>query len=309
MTDALRPAELAYRGVNRLRRDLYRRGILKSEHLPRPVISVGNRALGGSGKTPAVIAIARGLAAAGKRVAILTRGYGRAETAEPLLVDRPDADRFGDEPALIHEALPGVPVLVGARRAGTARWFLEMGDCDVFLLDDGFQHLQLAREIDVVIENAAAKRFREGESALADAGILLLRNGASASATVPSFRAELRPVDWIAGGGLRPLEDLRGKSAVAFAGLADNVQFFRMLAELGVEVRESISFRDHQRYGAEQLGRIEEARQRSGADLVVTTAKDRVKTPTGGVWALRVEMTIEPAARFFELLVSRLPRS
>ncbi|HEY0789359.1 MAG TPA: tetraacyldisaccharide 4'-kinase [Thermoanaerobaculia bacterium] len=309
MIDALFPAELAYRGVNRLRRSLYRRGILAPERLPRPVVSVGNRAIGGSGKTPAVIAIARGLRAAGKRVAILTRGYGRVATDEPLLVDRADAARFGDEPSVIHEALAGVPVIVGARRARAARWFLESSDCDAFLLDDGFQHLQLARDVDVVIENAAARRFREGKSALADADLVLLRGGAEEPAGAIAFRAELRPVDWMDGGQPAPLESLRGRRAVVFAGLADNAQFFSMVEELGVDVRAALPFRDHQRYGEAELRAIREAQRRTGADLLLTTMKDRVKAELGSVGAVRVELAIEPAASFFELLLSRLGRS
>lgn len=309
MIDLLLPAELAYRGVNRARRALYRRGIFAPERVERPVISVGNRAIGGSGKTPAAIAIARGLQAAGRRAAILTRGYGRTATEEPLLVDRADAERFGDEPSLMHEELPGVPVIVGADRARAARWFLERGDCDAFILDDGFQHLQLARDVDVVIENAASLRFREGECALADADVVLLRGGAAGPPGAESFRAALRPVDWLDGAGPAPLETLRGRSAVAFAGLADNAQFFAMLRSLGVDVRAALPFRDHQRYGDHELRRIREAQNATGAELLLTTMKDRVKADIGAAGAVRVELAIEPAERFFDLLLSRLARS
>ncbi|HEU5161847.1 MAG TPA: tetraacyldisaccharide 4'-kinase [Thermoanaerobaculia bacterium] len=306
MIDLLFPAEAAYRGINRVRRGLYRRGVLRSETLPRPVISVGNRAIGGSGKTPAVIAIARALIAAGVRVAILTRGYGRTETSEPLLVDRADAERYGDEPSVIHEEVPGVAVIVGGRRARAARWFLERADCDVFLLDDGFQHIQLARDVDIVIENAAARRFREGASALADADVVLLRNGARVMGPAPAFEAVLEPADWIDANGPRPLGELRGKRAIAFAGLADNGQFFRMITALGVELREAVSFRDHQRYGDEELRRIEDARRANAAELVLTTTKDRVKTAARDYAALRVEMAIDPA--LFALLLARIGR-
>lgn len=308
MIDVLRPAELAYRGVNRARRALYRAGALRQERLPRPVISVGNRALGGSGKTPAVAAIARGLADRGKRVAILTRGYGRSETVEPLRVDRADAARFGDEPSMLHEALPGVPVIVGSRRAEAARWFLERNDCDVFLLDDGFQHLQMARDADIVIENGAARRFREGRGALAAADVVLLRGGATAPPGPAAFRAELRAVDWVEATGVRPLAALRGRTAVAFAGLGDNEQFFRMLADLGVDLRATVAFRDHQRYGPRELEAIEDASQKTGADLLLTTEKDRVKASLPSVSALRVAMAIEPEAPFFDLLLSLLMR-
>lgn len=306
MTDILFPLEAAYRGVNRVRRGLYRRGVLASERIPRPVISVGNRAIGGSGKTPAVIAIARGLIAAGARTVILTRGYGRSETAEPLRVDRVDPERYGDEPSLIHEEVPGAVVIVGSRRAAAARWFLERAECDLFLLDDGFQHLQLARDVDIVIENASAHRFREGPGALADADVILLRNGARVAGAVPAFEAVLAPAGWTDATGQHALDALRGKTAVAFAGLADNDQFFRMLTSLGVELRRAISFRDHQRYGELELRKIEDARRATGAELVLTTMKDRVKAREGDFAALRVEMRLEPA--LFELLLARVAR-
>jgi tetraacyldisaccharide 4'-kinase len=307
--DPLGPAESAYRGVNRARRALYRRGVLAAARLPRPVVSIGNRAVGGSGKTPTTIAIARALSGAGKRVAILTRGYGRAEKSEPLLVDRVDPARFGDEPCVIHASLPGIPVIVGAQRFRSGLWFLERGDCDLFLLDDGFQHLQLGRDVDIVIETGGARRFREGESALADADIVLLRDGAEPPVDLISFRAELRPVDWQEGDVTRELASLRGRSAIAFSGLADNEQFFSMLKGLGVDLRATIPFRDHQRYGAAELRKVETARRQAGADLALTTMKDFVKSGGPGIAALRVEMAIEPAASFLELILSRLARS
>src|SRR4029077_19855105 len=110
----LKPAELLYRGVNRVRRSLYRRGVLRSKRLPVPVISVGNIAMGGGGKTPTVIAIARALSERGMRVGVLTRGYGRSGAGG--VVDAPDAARFGDEPVLIKKSAPNVDVIVGANR-------------------------------------------------------------------------------------------------------------------------------------------------------------------------------------------------
>ncbi|MDP9361533.1 MAG: tetraacyldisaccharide 4'-kinase, partial [Acidobacteriota bacterium] len=174
MTIFVKPLELLWRGVNRLRRALYRGGILKSKRLPRPVISVGNLAAGGSGKTPAVIAIARYLTKRGFTVAVLTRGYGRAES-EAGLVASLDAARFGDEPVLIKSKLTNVHVIVGSKRYDNAIQFISQNDCDLFILDDGFQHLQLARDVDVVID-AGSGVMREGRSALADADFVIQRN-------------------------------------------------------------------------------------------------------------------------------------
>lgn len=154
MTSLLKPIEFLWRGMNRLRRALYRRGILKSKRLPRPVISVGNLSAGGAGKTPAVITIARYLAKRGFRVVVLTRGYGRTGNDSGLITSL-DAARFGDEPVLIKSKLKNVDVIVGPNRYENAIRFLNQNDCDLFVLDDGFQHLQLARDVDVVIELAA----------------------------------------------------------------------------------------------------------------------------------------------------------
>lgn len=304
MSVLLAPAELIYRGVNRLRRVLFARGILRSERVDRPVVSIGNRAVGGAGKTPTTIAIARGMLRRGVRPVILTRGYGRAETAEPLLVDGTDPRRFGDEPVLMHTTLPDVPVVVGSRRAEAARWFLQQGDCDVFLLDDGFQHLQLAREVDVVIENPAARWHREGRSALRHAGIVIARDRPAApDQTPPLFRGGLEPYEWILDGRAHPAGSLRGRRACAFSGLADNEQFFRTLAELGVELGFTRGFPDHRGPTEAELNDLLGRCSASGATFLLTTEKDAVKIGSrAGIAVLRVRMAIEPEGEFFRAL-------
>ena len=156
----LKPIELAWRAVNRVRRALYRFRILLPARLPRPVISVGNLAAGGAGKTPAVIAIARHLMRKGFRVAVLTRGYGKA-SQEGGVVDRLDPLQFGDEPVLIKMSIPDVHVIVGRNRYQKANQFLDTNDCDVFLLDDGFQHLQLGRDAKTGRSGAASACARQ----------------------------------------------------------------------------------------------------------------------------------------------------
>jgi len=265
----LKLAELPYRGVNRLRRLLYRAGILRQKRLPRPVLSVGNLAAGGAGKTPAVIAIGRFFENRGFRVAVLTRGYGRAGSEQgPVTVL--DAARFGDEPVLIKTQLSNAAVIVGFERFNNAIYYLSANDCDVFILDDGFQHLQLARDVDVVIEAPRARFHREGRSALRDADVILQR--------------DLRPVGW---------EPLRGRRLFAFAGLADNGQFFAMLRGLGLSVVATRAFPDHHRYAEAELEAIRAAARAAGAERIVTTEKDAVKL--GGaddIVAIRAEMVI-----------------
>ncbi len=252
-------AELIYRAINRARRALYRAGILKSKKLPVPVISVGAIAAGGSGKTPAVIAIAGALAQRGLRVGVLTRGYGRA--GEGGVIDSLDGDRFGDEPVLIKKRLPAVEVIVGVNRYESAL----RKQVDVFVLDDGFQHLQLHRDFDVVIDNPGF--LREERSALRDADIVLQRR---LQTRVP--------------------ENLRGKRVFAFAGLANNQQFFESFDLAGTK-----SFPDHHRYTKADVEEIKRAARAAGADAIVTTEKDAVKIADAEIIAIPADFVIDAA--------------
>ena len=281
MTLLLKPFELLWRGVNRLRRALYRRGLLKGRRLPRPVVSVGNLAAGGAGKTPAVITIARYLAKRGFRVAVLTRGYGRNEKVSGIVTSL-DAARFGDEPVLMKSKLKNVDVIVGSNRYDNALQFLNQNDCDLFVLDDGFQHLQLARDVDVVIDTAGGV-MREGRSALADADFVIRRNLRMA---VP--------------------EELASKRLFAFAGLADNDQFFASLRALGLTVAGTKGFRDHHRYTPADIAAVKAAARDAGAKIVVTTEKDAVKIDDRDIIPIAAEMIVEPEV--LEAIAARISR-
>jgi tetraacyldisaccharide 4'-kinase len=269
VTVLFKPLELLWRGVNRLRRALYRRGVLKSKRLPRPVISVGNLAAGGAGKTPAVITLARHFEKRGFHVAVLTRGYGRAGNASGVVTSL-DAAKFGDEPVLLKSKLQNIDVIVGSNRYDNAIRFLNSNECDLFILDDGFQHLQLSRDVDVVID-AGSGVMREGRSALADADFVIQR------------RLRLIVPD-----------ALTGRRVFAFAGLADNGRFFAALEANAFNVVGSRSFRDHHRYTAADIAAIKDAARIAGAEAIVTTEKDAVKIDDRGIIAIAAEMIIEP---------------
>lgn len=237
--------------LNRARRALYRAGVLKSRRLHKPVISIGNLAMGGTGKTPAVIAVCRFLESRGFRVTVLTRGYG----------SDPASGYLGDEPLLIKRAT-NANVIIGKNRYENGRNI----DTDVFVLDDGFQHLQLHRDLDIVID-APARFYREGRSALADADVVIPRR---MTVAIP--------------------EALRGQSVFAFAALADNEQFFRSLREAGLDVIGTRGFRDHHRYSARDLAALK--RDAKGATLV-TTEKDAVKIDDPSVVAVPATFVID----------------
>lgn len=255
-----KPAEMFYRGVNRLRRALYRAGILKPKRLHRPVISVGNIAIGGAGKTPAVIAICRFLEQRGLRAAVLTRGYGATGTG---VVDALDADKFGDEPVLIKKSTLSTTVIVGANRYENAA----QQSCDVFVLDDGFQHLQLHRDLDIVID-APGRFYREGRAALRHADIVVPRR---LRINVP--------------------HDVRVRKVFAFAALADNEQFFDMLRAERIQLAGTLGFPDHHHYTSQDLAKIRAAA--ADAEGLVTTEKDAVKLRERDIVAVTAEFIFD----------------
>jgi tetraacyldisaccharide 4'-kinase len=280
-----------YAAVARTRRGYYERRPDRQRHLQRVVVSVGNIAVGGSGKTPAVAYIARLLVAAGERPAILTRGYRRREATERVLVAsdghriRADVPRAGDEPLMLARAVPEAAVLVGADRY-LAGLLAERGlDCSVHLLDDGFQHVRLHRDIDIVLVTPAdlrdqvlpAGRLREDLSALARADAIVVNTNddvdwaalAAATGARVMFQARTRlgPVQT----GLKPAKVL------AVAGIARPRRFFDLLSASGWHVAGELTFGDHHWFTRADLGRIVRAAREAGADLVVTTEKDLVR--------------------------------
>ena len=250
------------RTINRIRRALYRAGVLRSRRVPAPVISIGNITMGGAGKTPAVIAIANALAEKGLRVGVLTRGYGRR--GKGGVVETLDPDRYGDEPVLIKRRAKQATVIVGVNRYANAL----QHSCDVYLLDDGFQHLEIARDLDIVIDTPSQWQ-RESRNALAHADIVIDRR----------LRTHVP-------------EELRGKRVFAFAGLANNEQFFDALRKEGLTLVGTKSFPDHHHYTASDIAAIKAV----DADVRVTTEKDAVKLRDLPVVSIPVDFIIPDEA-------------
>lgn len=298
--------ELAARGFGalvRARERGYASGRLGVARLPRPVLSVGNLSTGGSGKTPTVIALGRALAGFGVRFDVLTRGYRRASKALAIAetADEP-VESVGDEPRLIAARLRA-PVLVHPDRFRAGLEGERRFGSQLHLLDDGFQHRQLARSFDLVLVSPRdfkdqllpAGRLREPLAALKRASaVLWVENDAVLDAArrrcaehtaAPVFLARRRAMPLAAAG-----------RRFAFAGIARPESFWASLAEAGIEMLGRHAFRDHHRYTAADLRNLRLWARAAGADGLVTTAKDAMKLPqeflADGVLVLEIEMEI-----------------
>jgi tetraacyldisaccharide 4'-kinase len=277
------PLSLVYGPVVRLRARLYAKGWLKQKRLHATVISVGNLTVGGTGKTPMVLWLAEKFLAEGKRVAILSRGYrGSGGTS--------------DEVELMKSRLQGrVAFGIGKDRFAEGRR-LEAQGIDIFLLDDGFQHLPLARDLDILLMDASrpiggeallpAGRLREPLSALSRANLLVftrVQTAPGAAETIerlqkyPVFSAATRLLGFrllgsdatlLAPGGIGP------GPFYAFCGIGNPEAFFRDLQSWHVPVAGKMAFPDHHRYAARDVLRLAQAAEKAGAKALVTTEKD-----------------------------------
>lgn len=272
----MNPFSALYGTVTRTRNQFYDRGVLPARRLQGPVISIGNIAAGGSGKTPFVIALGEMLKRRGVSFDVLSRGYGR-KTKGVALVD-PDgtAAEFGDEPLLIARKL-GASVIIGEDRYAAGRFAEENFGPRLHLLDDGFQHRGLARDYDIVLVNASDRsdttfpmgRLREPLSALARADAIVLTNDALADGLPLTHQAVWRVRRDI----VAPPVD---EPCLAFCGIARPGNFFAQLRATGLTIAAKRTFRDHHAYTSSDLRTLLAARKKSGATAFVTTEKDAI---------------------------------
>src|SRR2546422_4631912 len=201
------PLSRLYGLAMRARASLYARGLLKQQSLPCRVISVGNLTIGGTGKTPVVIALATALRDRGRKVGVISRGYKRRSRTSILEISdgrtlRGHPGDSGDEPFLIAQSCPGVPVAVGADRPRVGRYLVDRFDLDTLVLDDGFQHLALRRDMDILVLDAGAPfgngyllprgRLREPLSAMERASAVLVTR-ASQAQRLDELKTAVRP--------------------------------------------------------------------------------------------------------------------
>jgi tetraacyldisaccharide 4'-kinase len=302
----LLPLVPAYRLALLLREVGLRSGLEPVRRLRFPVVSVGSLSAGGAGKTPLTIALTQALERRGRRVDVLSRGYGRQGQRAARVAPDGAAEEFGDEPLLIARET-GIPVYVAAQRydAGLlAEAEAPEGSSTVHLLDDGFQHRQLYRDVDILLLD-----HRDWRDGLLPAGNLREPMRAARRATViavpagnPEFEATLRAWGWQG-----PLWRLYRKMEVpappgheagpvaAFCGIARPDQFFAGLEAAGLRIAARIAFPDHHRYTTADLKRLVAVARSAGATALITTEKDQVRL--GKLSALLPESLPLKAAR------------
>jgi tetraacyldisaccharide 4'-kinase len=323
------PGKLYELGV-RARIALYENNIFKTLRLNAPVISVGNLTVGGSGKTPCVAFLARFLRDTGHSVAILSRGYkreseGRIEVSDGKEILRGPRES-GDEPYLLAKSCPGVRVVVDRDRYAAGRWLEERVPISVFILDDGYQHLRLARDLNLLLIDATdpldqAKmipfgRLREPRAAIRRADTVIITRSDQlfdrrslevairkfARANTPIFYAYHKMTNLIrlSDGQVVGFAEFAQKRVAAFSGIARPDRFVADLEENGMNIALRSDFEDHHRYTLQELSKIIERAREVRAEAIITTEKDAANLPADfasssatPVFAARIEFGCE----------------
>ncbi|MBW7982398.1 tetraacyldisaccharide 4'-kinase [Enterobacillus tribolii] len=275
----LLPLSWLYGLVSVVRRACYRWGIFSGWRAPVAVVVVGNLTAGGNGKTPVVIWLAEQLLARGKRVGVVSRGYGGKSDVYPLVID--DAvttAQAGDEPVLIHQRT-GVPVAVAPRRSEAVKALLARQSLDVIITDDGLQHYALARDLELVVIDGV-RRFgngwwlpagpmRERAGRLKDVDAVIVNGGEAREGEIPMSLAGDTLVN-LRSGERRPAAGF--PRSVAIAGIGHPPRFFNTLGMLGIPLSDTVAFADHRDYAEEELAGLTP----QGEPLLMTE-KDAVK--------------------------------
>jgi tetraacyldisaccharide 4'-kinase len=327
----------AYGAAAAWRRHWYAANRTRRRSLARPVVSVGNLRVGGSGKTPVVARIARMLLESGERPAVLTRGYARRRGGDGVTVVsdaagiRVDVDEAGDEPFMLARALPGVAVLVSGDRYLAGALAERRLGATVHILDDGFQHLQLNRDVDLLLvaeedlddQPLPSGRLREGLEAAAAADAALVTAGYDAAADriaralrIPTVFRVTRTIGsprLVAGSHDSVVVPTDSRIFVV-SGIARPERFVSDLASAGWTIAGAMAFRDHHRFTARDVRRIAAAARDASSAIVLTTEKDAVRLAACDLGDLPIAsvplvVDVEPEDQFRGWLLARLART
>ena len=335
----LPPLSLLYGAVTRTRLSLYRRGTFQTTKLDRPVISIGNITTGGTGKTPLVEYVARTIAAQGKKVCILTRGYGRKDPHLQVIVSDgygvlASPSEAGDEPYLLATKLTGqAAVISSADRIAAGQEAIKDFGTEVFVLDDGFQHLRVARDLNIVCIDATNPwgggrllpygRLRESLDGLKRADCFVLTRCDQVE-SVEALRAEIveltgRPIFESRMRPLRVTSLKNGPETIAlpgrvgaFCAVGNPSSFFESFTRLGHELGLERAFADHHAYSQSDVDELHQLTRQTGANALITTAKDAVKLKglafSLPCYVLEIEIVIDDADGFQKVVLDRIDK-
>lgn len=322
---------IVYGGLVKLREALFKKGILQSKRLPCPVVSIGNITVGGTGKTPMTLYVTELIRRYGYKVAIVSRGYkGKAEKTVGIVCDGRmicmEPDQAGDEPFMMAKRLRSVPVIVGKDRFMAGMLAVKEFNPDVVLLDDGFQHLRLYRDIDLVLLDFNSPFgngnllprgiLREPASSLSRADALILTRSDSAPGSIkanlldrlmylslkrsvyitshaPYIHMIVKATGDIEDVALSKSRDwdseiIKGRKVFAFSGIARNEDFKHTVEGFGCDVSGFAGFPDHHAYSDEDINSILQSAKDAGAEIVCTTEKDYARIGHRKSWPINL---------------------
>ncbi len=342
-THALAPLSFIYGAVARARLALYEAGVLKTHRLDVPVISVGNITTGGTGKTPLVEWLARAVVAEGRKPCILTRGYGRADESRQVVVSDgetllADARAGGDEPRLLAESLLGIAAVVSdANRVAAARYALDNLHARVFILDDGFQHLRIARDLNIVMLDATSPwggghvlprgRLREPAEGLRRADIIIITRAELAHnleslrgealrlsggrAVVLASRVKTKRVRRFTDAMDVELEnEISERPVAAFCAIGNPQAFFQHLRNDGYDLSYTRALSDHHQFTQKDIEDVTREAELRGARAMLTTAKDAVKLHalrlTLPLFVVEIELEFDDEEKLLSLVREKL---
>lgn len=324
-----------YSGIVTIRNYCYNVGIFKQKKLPCLVISVGNIVVGGTGKTPAVAAIAKLLQNNRLHVAILLRGYKRNNNKEVLFVSDGDShlcsrEECGDEADMLARQITNTPIVVGRKRNKTGKAALDRFNCDVLILDDGFQHRQVARDLDIITIDTTQPygtglllpigSLREPKSAIRRANLIILTRTDVVKTGINPLKDELNkiaqntpilesvhqptslyPLNNKDKHSTIPLEDIKGKRILAVCGIGNPKAFVATIAKFYPEKVELFAFSDHHVYSESDLLQIKHQMQQHNTEWIITTQKDEPKladlSPELPIYVFAIELVITNGVR------------
>lgn len=331
---------LIYRLLLVFRKGLYSFSLLKVRDLPCKVISVGNLTLGGSGKTPFVAYLAEKLREKGYRVAVLSRGYKRkvgrgvdiVSDGERILLA---PDESGDEPYMLARRLREIPVVVGKNRYEAGLTAIRELHSDILILDDGFQHFSLKRDVDILLSDATQSFstlrifpsgiLREPLDAINRADIILFTRcqpcydtepgypGKSIRDDAPLYHSFIEPFELVAlsKNVKKDVACLANRKILAFCGIGNPESFRSTLLSLGADIRSFLAFPDHHSFSKEDMKKIHRLSLEENVDMVITTEKDGIRLlerlPADfPLWELRVKLIVKEEHALEEDILTRL---